>query len=260
MTWLKNFSEKHPIVFSATALIIAMVIGLFVHNDLIEDSIITVICLLLIFGAGLYGTSGLRTKGLLKGIKLGCIFIIIGIGGAVISLLGADFSVLKIGSAGTIAMFTLTMILVGINEELLMRSLILNNLLTAYGKTHSGMWKSILIAALMFGALHLPNFAFTPPITLIVQIINASSAALLFAAVYIRSKNIWSGIILHFIVDWLSLFVSECFTGGGASVISMDMNIPQGVTMVLLASTPPIVMALILLRKNKFEPWDAEEK
>lgn len=260
MTKLKDFSGKFPVIFSAAVLIIATVIGLFVKNDIIEDSIITVISLLLIFGADLYGTSGLRAKGLLKGIKLGFIFVLIGIGGAVISLLSTDFSILKLNSAEAITIFTLTMILVGINEELLMRSLILNNLLTAYGKNYGGMWKSILIAALMFGALHLPNFAFTPPITLIVQIINASSAALLFGAVYIRIRNIWSGIILHFIVDWLSLFVSECFTGGATSVISMDMNVLQGIIMVLLGSTPPIIMALILLRKSKFEPWITEEK
>lgn len=54
---------------------------------------------------------------------------------------------------------------------------------------------------------------FMNPITLVVQVINAASAGELFAAIFIKCKNIWAGVVAHAMVDWLSLFVANCFTG-----------------------------------------------
>ena len=81
-----------------------------------------------------------------------------------------------------------------------------------------------------------------------VQSVNAASAGVLFAAIFICSKNIYAGILVHAFVDWCALFIGQCFTGG-ASVLSVEMTIGQGVIMILLGSIPPIVIAMILINR-----------
>ncbi|MGL5328409.1 MAG: CPBP family glutamic-type intramembrane protease, partial [Peptostreptococcaceae bacterium] len=84
------------------------------------------------------------------------------------------------------------------------------------------------------------------PITVIVQSVNAASAGVLFGAIYVRTKNIWGCIVIHALVDWLALFISQCFAGG-LSVITVDMSILQGGIMIIGGSLPPLLIAMFLL-------------
>ena len=68
--------------------------------------------------------------------------------------------------------------------------------------------------------------------------------------IFIRSKNIWAGIIVHALVDWCSLFVGNCFVGAD-TVLSMEMTVGKGVGIVLLGSLPPILIACLLMRGRK---------
>jgi CAAX amino terminal protease family. len=185
-------------------------------------------------------------------VILGIPFIVIGIAGAIIGNIGLDYSKLVPKSPVTFILFTLNMFMVGMNEEITMRSLVLNNLLCQESHTHKGILKAVFISAAIFGAIHIPNIFFVPPITLLVQVINAASAGVLFAAIYIRCKNIWATIIIHMLVDWLALVIEQCFYGG-SSVIGMEMGLAQGILMVIAGSVPPLLIALFLFRKNKIE-------
>lgn len=142
------------------------------------------------------------------------------------------------------------MILVGLNEEIWMRSLILNIFLKKYGMSKRGQWISVILSAVVFGAIHIPNIMFMDPVTLVVQVINAVSAGMLFAAIFIKCENIWAGAVVHAIVDWLSLFIANCLVGGN-SVLSISMNISQATMIIILGSLPPLIITWLYLRSYK---------
>lgn len=258
---MKDFSRKHPILFSFLICAVTLLISTVTTWDekpvmgvdkLLGDSLITLFCLIVIKKLGIWETAGFRKTGLGKGIVLGIPFIIIGLAGAYIGNIGIAVNQLKLISISNTVLFTFNMLMVGVNEEITMRSLVLNNLLVNNEKTHEGILRAVLISALIFGAIHLPNAFFMSPIAVIVQAINAAAAGTLFAAIYIRSKNIWPGIIIHMLVDWLALFVEQCFYGG-SSVLSVQMSLGQGLIMILLGSILPVVIALFLLRRSVVE-------
>lgn len=263
MSYIKQFSKNHIILFSIIISLITLIISSLFSWDnnpilgfdkLVADILITLFSLLVIFYIGINKKAGFKIKGFLKGLLIGLPFIFIGIGSIIIGNLGVDFNNLKFISLSNTILFTVNMIFIGINEEVSMRCLVLNNLLCKYGKTSKGIYKSVIISALIFGGIHILNIFFMSPITVIVQSINAAAAGVLFAAVFIRSKNAWAVISLHIIVDWLALFVSQCFVGG-ESVLSIELSLQQGLIMILLGSLPPLLISMVLLRKNKLEQW-----
>ncbi|MGL5675810.1 MAG: lysostaphin resistance A-like protein [Cellulosilyticaceae bacterium] len=258
LKYIKKASQEHVILFSLGITIITLIISSLFHWDnnpitgldkLSGDILITVFCLMIIYGLGIQQTSGLAKKGFGKGLVYGIPFIIIGILAAVIGNMGINFSQLQPISLAGMTLFTVNMIFVGVNEELSMRSLILNNLIHKYGESRKSIYKAILISSIIFGAIHLVNIFFMSPVTVLVQTINAASAGVLFAAIYICSKNIWAGIVIHALVDWLALFIGQCFVGG-ESVLSVSMTIPQGIMMIILGSLPPLVIAIIMINKK----------
>lgn len=219
-------------------------------DKLCADSIIIISCLLLIKRLKLWDTAGFQKKGYWKGMLYGIPFLIIGLGSVLVSNAGVDFTKLHHISMANTIMFTINMIFVGMNEEIWMRAFVLNGLMKKYGETKTAIWKALLISALIFGAIHIPNLFFMNPVTLLVQVVNAAAGGILFGAIYIKSQNIWAGITVHAVVDWCSLFVGNCFQGT-ASIISMDMNIMQAIPIMGLGSIPPIVIAWLLLRSKK---------
>lgn len=263
MLWIKKFSQRHIVLFSlAVSICTLLIAALFIWDDkpvmgfdkLVGDTLITLFCLMLIRAIGIWDTAGIQRNGFAAGLVLGIPFLAIGVGSAIIGSLGTNASELAPAPFATILLFTVNMFMVGVNEEISMRSLLLNNLLIAYGDTHRGVWKGVILSALVFGAVHIPNIFFMEPMTMIMQVFVAASGGTLFAAIYIRSRNIWCGIILHMLVDWLSLFMEQCFVGG-SSILSIEMSIGQVIIMTLLGSFPPVAISLFLLRKSKFKRW-----
>ena len=255
---IKKIGKDHVIIFSTLVTIITLIISSLFNWDsnpitgtdkLVGDILITLFCLVLIYILDIGKTAGFCKAGFVKGLACGIPFIIIGICAAIISNIGSNLAQLKPISLLSILMFTINMLFVGINEEISMRSLILNNLICKYGENKNGLYKAIFISSTIFGAIHLVNIFFISPVTVVVQAINAASAGVLFAAIYICSKNIWAGIIIHALVDWIALFIGQCFVGG-ASVLSIEMTIGQGAVMILLGSLPPLIIAILFINSK----------
>lgn len=219
-------------------------------DKLCSDVVVALLCVAVIRFLGLWDTAGFRSMCFWKGILYGSPFFAIGIGSIIISNIGIDISNLKFISISNAVLFTINMILVGINEELWMRSFVLNGLLKKYGVAKNSAWKALFVSALIFGAIHIPNILFMEPLTVIVQSINAASAGILFGAIFIKTKNVWAVIVIHSIVDWISLFIGNCFTGS-STILDMKMNIFQAVVIILLGSFPPILITCWILKKNR---------
>lgn len=253
---MKKVWKHIEIFFILVSLMILIISSLFRFDNnaimgfdkLIADIIITGICYLLILKLGLKNTAGFNKKGFKKGLILGIPFLIIGIGSVIFSNMGTDFSNIKHISIFNTILFTINMLFVGINEEVWMRGLVLNGLMKKYEK--SSIWKPIIISSLIFGLVHLPNIFFVEPLTLLIQVINAMCGGILFATIFIKSKNIFSVIVIHALTDWISLFIASCFIGAN-SALSMSINLGQALFMIAGGSLPPIIISMILLRKYK---------
>lgn len=259
MYMLRNVIQRYIVLFCiAISLMLLWISSLFSWDDnpimgldkLCADACIILCCVILIRLMELQNTSGFQKEGFFKGLLYGSPFLVIGVGSVLVSNLGVDFSELQHISAVHSLLFTVNMLFVGMNEEIWMRGLILNALIRKYGESHKGIWKSLLISALIFGAIHIPNLFFMNLMTLFVQVVNAAAGGILFGAIYIKSKNLWAGITIHAIVDWCSLFIGNCFIGTG-SIISMDMTLAQAFVIIALGSLPPILIALLLLKNKK---------
>lgn len=255
---MKKIMNKYVVIFGIViSFVLLSISSLFSWDDnpvmgfdkLCADACIVLCCVLLIRFLGLQETAGFTRKGFAKGLLYGSPFLVIGIASVFVSNAGVDFSTLTHISVVNSLLFTINMLFVGMNEEIWMRALILNALMRKYGDTYPKVWKSLIISALIFGAIHLPNIFFMNPLTLLVQVVNAAAGGILFGAIFIKSKNIWAGITIHALVDWCSLFIGNCFIGT-ESIISMTMTIQQAVVIIALGSLPPILISWLLLRSR----------
>lgn len=252
-----EYVKKYPILFCFfVCLCMFGISGLFAWDDnpimgwdkLTGDVCITLLCIFFLWCLGLFKEAGFTGAGFAKGLLLGIPFYVIGICAAFIANIGTDFSTLTLRPVSFLLLFTLNMFLVGMNEEVMMRALVLNVLGMKYGETETGRKKAVLLSALIFGLIHLPNMFFMSPLTVVVQSVNAASAGVLFAVIYLKSGNLWANIIIHMIVDFLSLFVGQCFISG-ASVLSVELSVAGAIGMMLAGSLPPLIVALIYQRK-----------
>lgn len=218
-------------------------------DKLTGDIFITLLCMFLLRCLGLWSKAGFARKGLGRGLLLGIPFYIIGLCAAFIGNIGTDFSTLTMRPMSFLILFSLNMFFVGMNEEVLMRALVLNVLREKYGGTDGRGEKAVLLSAVIFGLIHLPNMFFMSPMTVVVQAVNAASAGVLFGVIYLKSGNLWANVIIHMIVDFLALFVGQCFIAG-TSVLSMELTIGGAFGMIIAGSLPPLMVARFYQRKN----------
>ena len=251
---MKKYTEVSMILFSMLLLQISNlfqwdsnpIMGI---DKVCADIIIVVLCCILIKKMGIQDGAGFTKNGFGKGILYGIPFYVIGIASIFVSNVGLDWGELTFLGMPQLFLFTINMLLVGANEEIWMRSLVLNSFINKYGTGKRMLWKSIIMSAIIFGLIHIPNLFFMEPLTVAVQVINAMSAGILFAVIFVKCKNIWAGIIVHAIVDWCSLFVGNCFVGGN-TVLSMSMNGIQALSMIAAGSVPPIICAVLFMKRG----------
>lgn len=258
MNRLEKFSKNKIIIFSALITLAALLVWQiewdgdpYMGWDMILSHIIVcVIAVWLMSKLSLLQNAGFKKKGLLKGLLLGIPFLVLGIISAVYSNLGIDLSKLGSPDIYKILIFTLSMFMVGAAEEVVFRGLLFNNMVKKWGTYRQGIIKAIAISALIFGAIHLLNVFVSPPLTVVVQAINAACAGVLFSVIYLRCNNIWAVIIIHMLVDWIALFLQQCFTGA-TSIITSEVSIIQALLVVLFGSIIPLLFSFILFRRYK---------
>lgn len=256
MNRIEKFSQKNIIIFSTIIIIVALIFWQiewddepYMGFDMILSHIITCIfALYLMKRLLILPKAGFKKKGFAKGLFLGIPFIVLGILSVVYSNQDIDFNKLSLLNIKIIIIFTASMFMVGAAEEIVFRGLLLNNMVKKWGASKKGVIKAIAISAFIFGLVHLLNVFVAPPITVIVQAINAACAGVLFSVIYLRCENIWAVIVIHMLVDWIALFLQTCFTGA-TSIITNEVSIVQGLLVVLAGSAIPLLFSVILFRK-----------
>lgn len=133
---------------------------------------------------------------------------------------GLEMLILSMGqplqSGSNILIFLLCMAAVGVTEELAFRGLITGMIYEKYGKSPAGVWLSVVVSGLVFGAMHLTN-AFAGDVTLtgvLIQMVVASMLGMCLGAVYLRGGNFWSVAAIHGFMDFCALLDSGIFSGG----------------------------------------------
>ena len=126
---------------------------------------------------------------------VGLLIAVLLIGGGSLVLIGfgvVEFSFLKLDFGGLGISFML-FIVVALNEEIMIRGYILNNLLSSTNK-----YLALIISSIIFTAMH----GFNSDISLI-PIINLFLAGILLGAAYIFTMNLWFPISLHLFWNFL---------------------------------------------------------
>jgi len=209
----------------------------------------TLVCVGLIGLLRIGKNGGFQKKGFLKSLLYGIPFYVIGIGSAILSNWRTDIASLQIISWNRVFIFTITILLVSVNEEIWLRALILNLLSTRFASTKRNEWKTVIISAVIFGGMHLVNLTHMDIINVIVQMINAFAGGILFGAIYVKTRNIWGLIVIHFIVNWISLAIGECFVGT-STILSMQMTPLVIIVSILGGVFVPVMSACVIMKGN----------
>lgn len=90
---------------------------------------------------------------------------------------------------------------VGIMEELYLRGLLQNIIEKWFGERKNAALYAVLIASALFGLGHIFGALGQPLVTIIAKAVWAAALGVYFGAVYVKSRNLWVPIILHFIIN-----------------------------------------------------------
>lgn len=146
--------------------------------------------------------------------------------------------------------FVLCMLAVGITEELAFRGLMTRMIFEKYGRSAVGVWLSVLLSSLLFGAVHITNAAEGGDILggVLVQAVNAVALGMCLGAIYLRTNSLWTVALLHAYMDFCALISTGVFTDGSV----MD-TVGAYSPLHLLASVFYALLALFLLRPSKLK-------
>ena len=113
---------------------------------------------------------------------------------------------------------TILCLLVGINEEVMFRGLVLGGLLAKMGGTKDGILKAAIISSVIFGAWHVifdMNYSNIYSIgSGIMKTVETALFAFILCVPIIRGKNLWGAILAHALFDWILLCGNTIQNGG----------------------------------------------
>ena len=259
---LRTASQKYSIVFALLALVIWTVlllgISMLLPYPLLRwDPYLPQLLLDTLLAAGGIGMlsllgdlSILRFSGKQFGKRLlvGGYFLLIGASSLIQNLASADRGTIR--SPGHLLLFVLSMLMIGVAEEITFRGVIATLLFRQYGKTTSGVWFCVIASGILFGCPHLINAiggssAFTG---VLVQAVSAVGSGMVFTAMYYRTHTIWVPILLHAWIDFAGLIVSGLYGEGTIGTVISSYSLWQMVSVL-----PYLIIAAYLLRDTKMQ-------
>ena len=142
---------------------------------------------------------------------------------------------------------------IGIFEEFLCRGWVQNEFIERFGDSRKGVVLSILCASLIFGAFHFTNLIDGQPLLeTTLQVLQATSVGFLLGAIFFRTKNIWTVVLLHGFYD-LAIFIGEvnlykdCTTIANPGMEAMIIQYVISIVLVIIFT----LTAFYILRKEK---------
>lgn len=262
------FRKNHPIAYAAAAVALGMVATLLVNTlteIAIDDSTPStlgmasallvkvtpaIVAVIFLLATGKTALIRPRATGFGRGFACGAALI------ALFCVMGLyAIANVAVGEAEVnipiILKALIYFLLVGIGEEFLARAVSAESLLEHFGLTHGGILKACIVSGTIFGAMHVVNFLFDADASsVIMQVFSTAGMGMLFAAIYFRSGNLWSCVVLHMLWD-AALFAattSASFAKAANSSASASDGNPIGSILFLAVY---VALSLFLLRKSK---------
>lgn len=151
----------------------------------------------------------------------------------------------------TVAILFVNTLLVGISEELAFRGVMYRGL-----RTRLGMWPSVIITSVAFGAIHVLNTLATGNLMIAAaQALAATMTGVMLMAVVIRTGSIIPGIVLHALWDFGSIVAALAAAGQVDAAAAGGAAIPDIPALAYLAPAllilPNLLYGLFLLRKRR---------
>lgn len=251
-----NFRKKFPIITGILCIVVFLTVQSSVmiltrkitHPPYLSMLISEIVCLLvgiaLTFAFGMSDIFRQSREDFFRGLVTGGFFIFVSVSSLVLAISISD-SKSPLTSL-EIAVFVLAMTAVGFTEEIFFRGLLSQMIFEKYGEDSCGVWFSVIVSGLIFGAVHFVNALSADIGGVVIQAICATVVGMCLTALYYRTGNIYVVSALHAFMNFCALFTSGVLGDGSiASTISSYSPIH------LLSAIPYIAVTLVLLRKLK---------
>lgn len=140
---------------------------------------------------------------------------------------------------------------VGLFEEVIVRAILIGHMMHHWKNDVHRIRKTVFWSSVIFGVLHIGNI-FTNPLSTLFQIFYATGLGILLAAVYLRTRNLWSCILFHalndFCADIRTIFVplQADLAAYHADLAEVPQVILEQIPEETLISIVPILQLMIL--------------
>jgi membrane protease YdiL (CAAX protease family) len=267
---LKTFAMKQPLVFSLLAIVLGSLLTEIPLKELLlpyiglqpahyislilEQGLVGGLFFILLARFGWLNTAGFTSLRQWRALWLGwplILFTLINI---------EEGIVIDTAKPVLIALHLLTALSTGWVEEVLFRGAVLTTLLQKWGRSRKGIYLSVLVSSLLFGATHFLNFTQgrKPLLNTVTQITFAIFFGVIFSACLLRNRAIWPMILLHAAVDWAGT-LHEVAVGGGLR-LSVPTLSPANALINILITLPLFLYGLFLLRKVEPDSLDLDTR
>jgi len=146
-------------------------------------------------------------------------------------------------------------LLVGISEELAFRGVLFQGL-----RSRLGIWPSVLISSVLFGALHVANVLTTGDLlSAVAQAMAATMTGVVLAAVVVRTGSIVPAMALHVLWDFgvlvavTSTVANADAAAGGEAPAAIPEFSPLLYFLPVAFNLPNFLYALFLLRRRRVD-------
>lgn len=146
----------------------------------------------------------------------------------------------------TLIMVLIVNMITGFYEEVIMRGMLLGHMMEHWKNDERKILKSVLSTSVLFGLVHLGNLIKAGVISTLFQVCYATVLGLVFAAAYLRTKNLWACALLHGLVDVTGDLYSIYYAPGQEITNYFGTSIPLIIICTLIA----LIIALFELRKK----------
>lgn len=152
-------------------------------------------------------------------------------------------------------MVIISNMITGFYEEVILRGMLLGHMMKHWKNDKKKILRSAAATSILFGAVHLGNLVYGNTAETIFQVFYATILGLIFAASYLRTKNLWACILIHGIIDVSSaLYKIHYLPGEEISDITGGfgfMNNGFGLLLLPVSILSTLIVALYELRKKK---------